>query len=227
MRTRQPLGRALVSAPGWDRMPAELRAQLAEELNVGSVISLGGDGDATADELVHVSVKANFRSLGRRFGKGTQPVAAAVATADPAALTRSLRATGTAAVEVDGRTVELTADDVVITETPREGWAVATDAGETLALDLQLTPELVRRGLAREVVRLVQEGRKAAGLDVSDRIALWLTADADELAAALEEHADDIAAEVLAVSVTRGPAPDGAAAGGDAELGLAFGLSRA
>ena len=78
----------------------------------------------------------------------------------------------------------------MITETPREGWAVATDAGETLALDLELTPELVRRGLAREVVRLVQEGRKSAGLDVSDRIELWLSAAAgSELAGALAEHA--------------------------------------
>ncbi len=63
----------------------------------------------------------------------------------------------------------------MITETPREGWAVATDAGETLALDLHLTPELLRRGLAREVVRLVQEGRKSAGLEVTDRIELWLS----------------------------------------------------
>jgi isoleucyl-tRNA synthetase len=227
VRTRQPLGRALVSAPGWDRMPAELRDQLAEELNVGSVVSLGGAGDATTDELVHVSVKANFRSLGRRFGKGTQPVAAALAVADPAALTQALRSTGSATIDVDGASIEIGPDDVVITETPREGWAVATDAGETLALDLHLTPELVRRGLAREVVRLVQEGRKSAGLEVSDRIELWLdTADA-ELAAALDEHGAEIAAEVLAVGLERASAPADAATGQDADLGLVFGLRRA
>ena len=208
-------------------MPADLRAQLADELNVESVISLGGDGDATADELVHVSVKANFRSLGRRFGKGTQPVAAAIAVADPVALTHDLRTKGSASVVVAGEAISVTADDVVITETPREGWAVATDAGETLALDLHLTPELVRRGLAREVIRLVQEARKSAGLEVSDRIDLWLATDSEDLAAALDEHEALIAAEVLAIGLTRGPAPADAANGVDADLGLSLGLRRA
>ena len=227
VRTRQPLGRALVSAPGWDRMPAELRDQLADELNVGSVVSLGGADDATSDELVHVSVKANFRSLGRRFGKGTQPVAAAIAAADAVALTAALRAHGTAQVDVAGEPIGITPDDVVITETPREGWAVATDAGETLALDLHLTPELVRRGLAREVVRLVQDARKSAGLEVSDRIALWLATDSPELSAALDVHGADVASEVLATTLHREPGPADAHAGRDDDLGLAFALRRA
>jgi isoleucyl-tRNA synthetase len=228
VRTRQPLGRALVSAPGWDQMPAELRDQLADELNVVSVVSLGGGtDDATTDELVHVSVKANFRSLGRRFGKGTQPVAAAIAAADPVPLTASLRTTGSATVDVEGRVESIGPDDVVITETPREGWAVATDAGETLALDLHLTPELLRRGLAREVVRLVQEGRKSAGLEVSDRIELWLSTGSAELAEALDEHADDIGSEVLAVSVSRDAAPSDAVGATDADLDLTFALRRA
>jgi isoleucyl-tRNA synthetase len=209
-------------------MPAELRSQLTEELNVVSVISLAGGGDdTTTDELVHVSVKANFRSLGRRFGKGTQPVAAAIAAADPVALTASLRGTGSATVDVAGAPETIGPDDVVITETPREGWAVATDAGETLALDLQLTPELIRRGLAREVVRLVQEGRKSAGLEVSDRIGLWLTADSADLRAALDEHSADIANEVLAVSISRESAPADAVGGRDEDLGITFALRRA
>ena len=228
VRTRQPLGRALVSAPGWDRMPAELRDQLAEELNVLAVVSLGGDGnDATTDELVHVSVKANFRSLGRRFGKGTQPVAAAIASADPVELTAALRGTGSAEVEVNGEQVSVGPDDVVITETPRQGWAVATDAGETLALDLHLTPDLLRRGQAREIVRLVQEARKTAGLDVSDRIELWLSADSGELAGALDEHSADIAGEVLAVSVSRDEPPADAHFGADDDLGISFAVRRA
>ena len=78
---------------------------------------------------------------------------------------------------------------MVVTETPREGWAVATDAGETVALDLTITPELRRAGLARDVVRLVQEARKTAGLEVTDRIELWWAADGDDVAAALREHA--------------------------------------
>jgi isoleucyl-tRNA synthetase len=221
------LARALVSAQGWEQMPEELRQQLAEELNVVSLVNLGGSagGEATADELVHVSVKANFRSLGRRFGKGTPAVAAAVAAADPVALTASLRATGAASLAVDGEAVQVGPDDVVITETPREGWSVATDAGETLALDLTLTPELVRRGLAREVVRLVQEARKAAGLDVSDRIELWLRApEGSELAQALDEHADEVGAEVLALAVHREFPPTDVASAADPDLGLTYAL---
>ncbi len=155
-------------------------------------------------------------------------MAAAIAAADPVELTAALRSAGTARVPLDGGDVEVGPDDVIITETPREGWAVATDAGETLALDLELTPELVRRGLAREVVRLVQDGRKGAGLDVSDRIELWLSApEGSELAAALSDHTADIAGEVLAVEVRVGAAPAGTFGGQDADLGLEFGLRRA
>jgi len=176
---------------------------------------------------VHVSVKANFRSLGRRFGKGTQQVATAIAGADPVALTAALRTTGSAQLEVAGESVDVGPDDVVITETPRQGWAVATDAGETLALDLHLTPELVRRGQAREVVRLVQEGRKSAGLDVSDRIQLWLAADGPDLDAALDEHSADIGHEVLATTISRTAPPADAFTGADPDLGLSFALRRA
>ncbi|HZB47640.1 MAG TPA: class I tRNA ligase family protein, partial [Mycobacteriales bacterium] len=220
VRTRQPLGRALVGAAGWAALPAELRAQLADELNVQSVGALADAGD----ELVDVVVKPNFRSLGRRFGAGTKAVAAAVAAADPAGLVRALRADGSVSVTVDGGPVSLGADDLVVTETPRSGWAVAADAGETVALDLTVTPELRRAGLAREVVRLVQDARKAAGLEVTDRIALTWSATSPEVAAALREHGAAVAGEVLAVSFAEGAV--GADARTDEELGLAFALRK-
>ncbi|HYT09259.1 MAG TPA: isoleucine--tRNA ligase [Mycobacteriales bacterium] len=218
VRTRQPLGRALVGATGWAELPEELRAQLAEELNVQSVGALAEAGG----ELVDVAVKPNFRSLGRRFGPRTASVAAAVAAADPAQLARALRAGRPATVTVDGEPVELSADELVVTETPRSGWAVAADAGETLALDLSITPRLRRAGLAREVVRLVQDARKASGLDVTDRIALRWAA-GGQLAEALREHADAVAGEVLATSFTEGPV-EGADARANEELGLSFSL---
>ena len=92
--------------------------------------------------------------------------------------------------------------DLIVTETPREGWTVASGGGLTVALDLTLTPELERAGLFREVVRLVQEARKNAGLEVSDRIELTWAAEGT-VARALEEHAEALAAEVLAVPVQR------------------------
>jgi isoleucyl-tRNA synthetase len=205
-------------------MPAELRAQLADELNVQSV---GALADAE-DELVDVVVRPNFRALGRRFGPGTKAVAAAVSAADPAELAAALRAGRPAVVTVDGTPVELTADELVVTETPRSGWAVASDGGETVALDLTITPELRRAGLAREVVRLVQDARKASGLHVTDRIALRWAADdpGSDVAEALREHADAVAGEVLATSWAEEPA-DGPGVRRDDELGLSFALRKA
>ena len=89
---------------------------------------------------------------------------------------------------VDGEPLVIGTAEVIVTQTPRAGWSVAADAGDTVALDLGITPELRREGLAREVIRLVQDARKADGLEVSDRITLcWQAAD-PELTAALAEH---------------------------------------
>lgn len=197
VKTRQPLTRALVAAQGFELLDDDLRAQIAEELNVSHLASLSEVGDS----LVDTTAKANFRALGRRFGKGTQPVAKAIATADAAELSAALRA-GTATVEVEGETIVLSPEEVIITETPREGWSVASDTGATVALDLEITPELRRAGLARDAIRLVQEARKNSGLDVADRIALrWQAADPDVITA-FNDHAALISNEVLATELS-------------------------
>jgi isoleucyl-tRNA synthetase len=215
VKTRQPLARALVAASGFGALDEQLRAQIADELNVSSIETLAGD-------LVDVSVKPNFRALGKRFGSRTPLVAKAVATAGRPA------ADGTLTVLVDGEQLELSPDELVVTETPRAGWAVASEAGLSVALDLEITPELRRAGVARDVVRLLQDGRKRAGLDVSDRIEAWWSAAAgSEAAQAVGEHADAIATEVLAVSFTEGRPPVDLAPHVDEELGLTFWLRAA
>ena len=216
LKTRQPLSSALASAAGLDQLGSELIAEIAAELNVGTVLPMG-------QSLVDATAKANFRPLGKRFGKRVQQVAAAIAAADAAALKRDLAA-GTASLVVGDETIELTPDEVIITETPREGWAVASDAGATLALDLHLTPELRRAGLARDAIRLIQEARKATGLEVSDRIELRYSASREDTAAALAEHRDLIADEVLATRFGPGePSWDGKPHE-EPELGLTFWL---
>jgi isoleucyl-tRNA synthetase len=234
VRTRQPLSRALVGAPGFATLPAALRAQVAEELNVNTLEPL----DAAGGELVSYTVKPQFKSLGRRFGASTQAVATAIREADPAALAHAV-ASGSASVSASVSVpslgeVSLTAEDLVVTQTPVEGWGVATADGETVALDLHVTPQLRGEGWAREVIRLIQDARKNDGLNVTDRIALrWSAADA-ELAAALTEHRDLIAGEVLAVSFGAGEEPGDAEAGApgsawfehtDDDLGLRFWLT--
>ncbi|MFF8790614.1 isoleucine--tRNA ligase [Streptomyces sp. NPDC015125] len=223
VKTRQPLSRALVAAHGFAGLPEDLRAQITEELNVSSLAALSEVGGS----LVDTTAKANFRALGKRFGKGVQAVAKAVAAADAAALSLALR-DGTASVEVDGETVSLAPDEVIITETPREGWSVASDAGATVALDLEITPELRRAGLARDAIRLIQEARKNSGLDVADRIALrWRSTD-EEVRTALSDHAGLISDEVLAEDFTPGEA-DGSygPAFTDESLALTFQLRKA
>jgi isoleucyl-tRNA synthetase len=203
VKTRQPLGRALIAAAGWDRLSDELRAEVSDELNCGELLSLTG----TQSDLVDVSVKANYRALGKRFGKNTPNVADAIAAADATILVAALR-DGMATVVVDGEVITVGDEDVVITETPRSGWAVASEAGETIALDLNVTPELRRAGLAREMVRLIQDTRKSSGFEVSDRISCWWSAQDDELAEALREHGHMIAGEVLATTFDEGSAAE-------------------
>lgn len=210
VKTRQPLSRALVAAAGFETLSPDLRAQILEELNVTSLASLSEVGGS----LVDTTAKANFRALGKRFGKGVQAVAKAVAETDAAALSAALRDTGTASVTVDGEPVSLAPDEVIITETPREGWSVASDSGATVALDLEITPELRLAGLARDAIRLIQEARKNSGLDVADRIAVRWSSTTPETNSALSTHASLISDEVLAVDFT--PAPP------DATFGPAF-----
>jgi len=220
VRTRQPLARALVATSAWERLSEELRAEVAEELNVLGLEPLSAAGA----DLVDHSAKGNFRALGRRFGKRTPQVAAAVAAADAASLAASLAEHGRAVVVVDGEDVEVEPAEVVVSERPREGWSVVNEQGETVALDLTVTPELARAGVAREVVRLVQETRKNAGFEVSDRITLTWAA-TGETAEALREHAALVAEEVLAVALEEGT-PTGTVVSDDG-LGLTLSVARA
>jgi isoleucyl-tRNA synthetase len=207
-----------VPSSSFARLSEELRAEVADELNVQAVESLASAGD-----LVDHEAKGNFRALGKRFAQRTPKVAAAIAAADAAALAATLAAEGRATVEVDGEAVEVLADEVIVSERPQEGWSVVNEQGETVALDLELTPELVRAGLVREVVRMVQDARKTSGFEVSDRNTLVWAAEG-ELAEAVREGTGTIATEVLATEVLEDE-PRGDVRR-DEELGLRFAVTR-
>jgi len=220
VKTRQPLGRALIPSSAFALLDAELRAEVMAELNVERVESFASAGD-----LVDHSAKGNFRALGKRFGKQTPLVAGAIASADAAVLAADLAANGKAYVLVtDLGEVEVSPEDVIVSERPREGWSVVNEQGETVALDLELTPELVQAGVAREFIRAVQEARKTSGFEVSDRIRLtWAASDADT-AAALRTHTALIGDEVLALEVSEAEPADGWFA--DEDLGFRFAVTR-
>ena len=193
VKNRQPLSRALVSAKNWDKVAQDIKDQLAEELNILQVQSL-----SQTQDLVNVSIKANFRTLGARFSKETPAIAKKIAELDPVEMVTKLRKDNTYAIEIDGNVFEINFEDVIVTETPREGWSVMTQDGETIALDLSITKELKSLGLSREVIRLIQETRKNSGFEVSDRISVEYATSNDELKSAIAEHLEVIKSEVLA-----------------------------
>jgi isoleucyl-tRNA synthetase len=194
IKIRQPLQRALIAASGWAALPADMREQIADELNVADLADIAdADGD-----LVDISVKANFRTLGAKFGGEVQAIAKAIAALDATELVKKLRAKGTA--DVGTWSIEL--EDLVITEVPRTGWMVASHEAESVALDLTLTPELIAAGNVREVIRFIQEARKTSGFDISDRIHVKWNAP-DDIASAVQAAVDHISAEVLATEFTR------------------------
>ncbi|MEY2690806.1 MAG: hypothetical protein RLZ80_73, partial [Actinomycetota bacterium] len=116
---------------------------------------------------------------------------------------------------------EITPEDLVITEQPKSGWSVASNNGESVALDLTLTQALINAGNVREVIRALQEGRKSAGFDISDRIIVSWNA-TSEIVLAVTESLDHIKREVLAVEMK-----SDSALLCDTELGFTFKLIKA
>jgi isoleucyl-tRNA synthetase len=193
IKIRQPLQRALISAAGWAKLPTDMKDQIADELNV---LDLADIADADGD-LVNISVKANFKTLGAKFGKEVQDISKAIAATDATALVKTLRTSGSTKVA----TWEIDLDDLVITEVPKSGWMVASHEGESVALDLALSQSLIDAGNVREVIRYIQERRKGDGFEISDRIKVRWNADS-AIVAAITGAATHISDEVLALEFT-------------------------
>jgi isoleucyl-tRNA synthetase len=196
VKIRQPLSRALIAANGLSAMPPEIREHISDELNVLNIDDLSAAGG----DLVDISIKANFKSLGARYGADVQAISKAIAAADAGSLVKEIRANTSAVISYGDKTADLSIDDLVVTETPKEGWAVASHSGESVALDLELTPDLIAQGLVREVIRAVQEARKQADFDISDRINISMGANPDVIAA-VKSNQELVASETLALAI--------------------------
>jgi isoleucyl-tRNA synthetase len=214
IKIRQPLQRALISANGWSTLPTDMKEQIADELNV---IDLADIADADGD-LVDISVKANFKSLGAKFGKEVQDIAKSIAATDPTELVKGLRKSGSAQVG----TWEIDLADLVVTEVPKSGWMVASHDGESVALDLALTPELIEAGNVREVIRFIQERRKSDGFEISDRIKVRWNSEQSVVSAITKAQAH-ISEEVLALEFVR----DETLAPSENDLGIEVVLKKA
>jgi isoleucyl-tRNA synthetase len=149
--------------------------------------------------IVRKTATANFKIIGPKFGKSVNAVAKRIKEMSSAEVVQ-LAQSGTLATEVNGSPVTITREDVTIAAQSIEGWLVESDEGLTVALDTQLTPELVNEGVAREFVNRVQNMRRDTGLEVTDRIHINFEAPA-RIAEAVLSFADYIKSETLATQI--------------------------
>ncbi len=210
VRVRQPLARALVTVPEAERAGlAGLLDEVADELNVKVIELSDGTG-----ELVQRTLTPNFRQLGPVFQRQAPQVGAAIRALGPddaARIAETLDAEGAAELDLDGQPAVITADMVEVVTAPLTGWALASEAGTSFALDTEVTRELAVEGAARELVRAVNELRKASGLALDDRIELVVSVTPADLDAELDAAGlyALIAREVLATALHRQPVADG------------------
>jgi isoleucyl-tRNA synthetase len=198
-KVRQPLAEAVVVADGLERAAIERLSEIVrDELNVRRVRFV----DA-AEELGRYEVKANYRRLGPIFGKDMPLAADAIAALDPqrvAGVVLSGENGGALGISVAGREHTLNAEDVILTMSAPDGYAVEREGAHAVALDLVIDDDLRREGQAREIVHAVQNARKNAGLEVEDRISLVLSGDRQLLSAAAA-HRDYLKGETLTIEL--------------------------
>jgi isoleucyl-tRNA synthetase len=166
--------------------------QVLEELNVKSIEFIARDAG-----LVSYRIKPNLPRIGKQYGKLVPQVKKALEDADGASIAGAIARGETFTIDVGEQSIELGADDVLIETSSAEGFACGEDGGYLTALDTSLTDELVREGFARELIRTVQEARKQAGLEVSDRITLGVSG-TPAVESSLAEYRDYLMSETLA-----------------------------
>ncbi|MGI9625908.1 MAG: isoleucine--tRNA ligase [Longimicrobiales bacterium] len=193
IRVRQPLGSMRAVVPGAPVAGGALEV-LKDELNVKAV-----EFQASADGLVTLSARPNYRALGSRFGKATEAAATAIRALTEEQLA-TFRSGKGLVVEVDGAERTLEPDDLDVVEEAQGDWVVRTEGGYTVALDTTLSATLVSEGLARELINRVQRLRKDSGLEITDRIVLGVGGSGPVQSAATD-HADSICKETLAVTL--------------------------
>ncbi|MCJ7590168.1 MAG: isoleucine--tRNA ligase [Woeseiaceae bacterium] len=194
VRTRQPLSRLLVRAPsdGAAKALNSHQEQILEELNVKAIEFIARDA-----ELVNYRIKPNLPRIGKLYGKLIPVIRKALEEADGGAIASAAASGDTFDIVVGDQTITLEGQDVLIETSSAEGYACAEDSGFLTALDTTLNEELIQEGYARELVRSIQDARKQAGLEVSDRITLGVSG-SKAVETALIKHRDYVMSETLA-----------------------------
>jgi isoleucyl-tRNA synthetase len=198
LKTRQPLSRiAIPTSPETRKLIEQMNDVILEELNVKAIEFVD-----ESSPIVRKSANPNFKVIGPKFGKNVNAVAKRIREMSSAEV-NALDKNGSFSIEVTGVGVTVTLEDVSITAQSMEGWLVDSDEGLTAALDTTLTPELVKEGLAREFVNRVQNMRKDAGYEVTDRIRIRFLS-APNIQDAVIAMSDYVTSETLATDVAVG-----------------------
>jgi isoleucyl-tRNA synthetase len=196
LKVRQPLSKILIpvsSDKERDRIN-KMRDVILEEINVKGIEFVTEESG-----IVKRKAKPNFKTLGPKFGKSVQVVAAKIRQL-PAADINRLLAEGTLSMKTDGQVFAIAPDDVEIQHEEMKGWMVESSGPVTVALDTQLNDVLIDEGLAREFVNRIQNLRKDAGFDVTDRIRIFYRS-SDRLNKALDRMMKYVREETLAKEV--------------------------
>ncbi len=201
---RQPLPRILTvtGANVESNVIDQVAAIIREETNIKSIEYVEGSSD-----VVKRQAKANFKALGRRLGKLMKPVSQAIRNLTPEDIDLFL-SQGKIEIDAGSEMVTLTGDDLEIVSEGIEGWLVGQEGGVTVALDTQISPELQAEGYARETVNRIQNMRKEANYEVTDRIAVQFNG-SDSILSAINFHAESIRNETLCLELQRASRPGG------------------
>lgn len=196
LKVRQPLQKIIVAVDKEKRDAINyMKDVVLDEVNIKELEALEDDSS-----IVSKSAKANFKAIGPKFGKLVKPLAACISkfTKDEIA---ELELKGSIRIELDDDHVDLSIEDVEIVSTEIEGWVVESEEGITVAIDSELTEDLIAEGISRELVNRIQNMRKESGFEVMDRIDIGLSAD-DKFYSYVDKFEDYIKTETLAVSIT-------------------------
>lgn len=192
LKVRQPLKRMMVVVEKEKRDAlGKMKDVILDEVNIKELVVLDDDS-----EIVNKTAKANFKSIGPKFGKKVKAVAEIIKNFGKEEI-KKLENGENISVEVDGENLTITFDDVEIMSHQIEGWVVESEEGVTVAIDTELNQNLIEEGLAREFVNRVQNMRKDAGFDVTDKIKISFSGSL-ELAKAIDNFSDYISNETLA-----------------------------
>jgi isoleucyl-tRNA synthetase len=205
---RQPLAKMLVPVIS-DAVRARLEAVKDLILAEVNVKELEFVTDTTG--ILTKKIKPNFKTLGKVYGARMKEIAAAFGSLDQAVITavQNAETAGEAyTLALPGGEVVLNPGDYQISSEDMPGWLVASEGALTIALDVELTDDLRREGVARELVNRIQNLRKTAGFEVTDRIDTVVYADSADIAGALEGFGEWIGAQTLSRSVTQAPAAE-------------------